>query len=490
MSTPLRTRLGSALFLLIAPLCKASGLPVQEISPDRPPILRPVRYELASSVDFANAVIDAKCRLAVENPYDQAVDRFTFVLYRLLKVKTVKDLRGRPLSFTQEVKAYEDEPKFRANLVEVILSEPLSTGQTASLDIDYAGTLLGYVEAGKTYVKDRIDKDFTFIRMDCLAYPEPGVASWRRNIAAGLPLFDYELAVSVPKGWLVANGGVLVSKTKKEGRVTFRYKSSKPSWRMDAAIARYKVMAEAARSIRVYYFPPDKPGANSVFRGLVESLDLFSRRLGRLEDFRGFTVIEVPLGFGSQADVTSILLTKDAFTDRARLTDLYHEVSHLWSVPARDPLPCRLESEGVAMYLQFWAQEELDKKANAMEAGAARQRERFLKVCREDPKAAGTPIIDYGRADLTDLSYNKGMLFFYILDRLAGREKLLSALAECHRRFTVSGATTDEYMGSLKAALGPDIEPVTRDWVYGVRSSELLQSSLTLDQIAAGYRQP
>lgn len=490
MSISRRARLAGVLFLLVLPVWGAAGASALEASPDQPPILRPVRYGLTITVDFANAVIDANCRLAVENPYDQAVDRFTFVLYRLLKVKTVKDVRGRPLSFTQEVEAYEDEPKFRANLVEVTLSEPLSPGQTASVDIDYTGTLLGYVDAGKTYVKDRIDKDFTFIRMDCLAYPEPGVASWKRNIAAGLPLFDYELAVSVPKGWLVANGGALVSKTKKEGHVTFRYRSIKPSWRMDAAIARYKVMAEAARSIRVYYFPPDKPGAKSVFQGLVESLDLFSRRLGRLEDFRGFAVIEVPLGFGSQADVTSILLTKDAFTDRGRLTDLYHEVSHLWSVPARDALPCRLESEGVAMYLQFWAQEELDRKANAMKAGAARQRDRFLKVCREDPKAAATPIIDYGRADLTDLSYNKGMLFFYILDRLAGREKLLSALAECHRRFAVSGATTDEYMGCLKTALGPDIEPVIQDWVYGVRSSELLGSGLTLDQIAAGYRQP
>jgi hypothetical protein len=453
-------------------------------------ILKPVRYGLNIGVDFDNALITAKCRLTVKNPNDHSVDQFTFVLYRLLKVTAIKDDRGRTLAFTQEVKAYEDEDKFRANLVEVSLAEPLAPGRSAALDIDYAGTLQGYADAGMTYVKDSISRDFTIIRMDCLAYPQPGVASWQRNIAAGLPAFDYELTVAVPKGWLVANGGALVSTGNNDGIVTYKYKNTRPAWRMDAAIARYKVMTEAARSIRVYYFPPDKAGAESVFQGLVKCLDMFSKRLGRLEVFQGFAVIEVPLGFGSQSDVTSILLTKDAFTDRGRRTDLYHEVSHLWSVPARDPLPCRLESEGVAMYLQYWAQEQIDKKAGALEAGAARQRERFLKVCRENPKAADTPIIDYGRSDLTDLSYNKGMLFFYILDRLAGREKLLSALADCHARLGVSGATTDEYMDCLKTALGPKIEPVIQDWVYGIRSSDLLKSSLTLDQIAAVYRKP
>jgi hypothetical protein len=123
-----------------------------------------------------------------------------------------------------------------------------------------------------------------------------------------------------------------------------------------------------------------------------------------------------------------------------------------------------------------------------MEAGAARQRERFLKACRENPKAAVTPIIDFGETDLTDLSYSKGMLFFYILDRVAGREKLLRALAECHRRFAASGATTGEYVGRLKALLGQGIEPVLQDWIYGAGSSKLLESSLTLEQIAAGYR--
>ena len=477
-------------FFLGAAMFRPAGLSNRDASPDKAPILRPVRYGLDIRVNFDQAVIEANCRLTVKNPYDRAVDRFTFVLYRLLKVRSIKDSLGRRLDFTQEVRTYEDEDKFRANLVEVCLYEPLAPRQTAALDIDYDGTLEGYVDAGMTYVKDRIDKNFTIIRMDCLAYPQPGVASWQRNTAAGLPAFDYELAVTVPGGWVVANGGALVSTENKDGRVTYKFKNTRPSWRMDAAIARYEVMTQAARSIRVYYFPPEKAGAEGVFQGLVKCLDIFSKRLGRLENFQGFAVIEVPLGFGSQADVTSILLTKDAFTDRGRLTDLYHEVAHLWSVPARDPLPCRLESEGVAMYLQYWAQEHIGGQADAMAAGAARQRERFLKVCRENPKAADTPIIDYGKADLTDLAYNKGMLFFYVLDRLAGREKLLPALADCHMRLGISGATTDEYMDCLKTAFGPGIEPVIRDWVYGVRSSDLLKSSLTLDQIAANYRKP
>lgn len=483
-----QSRSASILLFLLFLMWKTAGSLTQEAAQSQGPILRPVRYELDVRVDYAEAAIKAACRVTVRNPYDRPVDRLPFVLYRLLKVQSIKDAQGRKLAFTQEVKPYEDEEKFRANLVEVTLPEPLAPQATISLAIDYAGTLLGYVDAGMTYVKDRVDKDFTIIRMDCLAYPQPGVLSWRQNIAAGLPSFDYELSVTVPKGWTVANGGILVKKTSQAGQVTFAYRNTKPAWRMDAAIARYKVLSDPSRPLRVYYFPGDKEGAKTVYQALIKSLDLFSRRFGRIEDFRGFAVIEVPQGFGSQADVTSILQTRDVFKDKTRLTDLYHEVSHLWSVPARDPLPCRLESEGVAMYLQFWAQEQIDKQAGAMAAGASRLRERFLKACKKNPKAAETPMIDYGKADMTDLSYNKGMVFFYLLDRLAGQEKFLSALADCWKKYGASGATTKEYMACLENSLGADLDPVFQDWVYGIRSSELLKSSLTLEQIADLYR--
>jgi hypothetical protein len=478
---------GILLFLFFF-MPKVAGSSTQEAAISQAPILKAVRYELDVRVYFAEAALQAGCRVTVKNPYNTHVDRVSFVLYRLLKVQSVKDSQGRKLAFLQEVKPYQDEEKFRANIIEVTLRDPLAPQATTTIALDYAGTLMGYVDAGMNYVKDRVDKDFTIIRMDCLAYPQPGVASWRENTAAGLPSYDYELRVTVPKGWTVANGGILINKTSQEGRETFAYRNTKPAWRMDVAIARYRVLSDRARPIRVYYFPSDKGGAGTVFQGLVKSLDLFSARLGRLEDFRGFAVIEVPQGLGSQADVTSILLTRDVFTNKSRLTDLYHEVSHLWSVPSRDPLPCRLESEGVAMYLQFWAQEQLDNRAGALDAGESRLRERFLKACQKNPKAAETPMIDYGKADLTDLSYNKGMIFFYLLDRLAGQDKLLSALADCWRRFGASGATTREFMACLESALGAQIDPIIQDWVYGIRSSELLKSSMTLDQIADNYR--
>jgi hypothetical protein len=483
-----QSRSASILLFLLLLMWSTAGSCTQEAVQDLGPILKPVRYELDVRVDFAEATIKAACRVTVKNPYDRFVDRVSFVLYRLLKVQSIKDAQGRKLTFLQEVKPYQDEEKFRANIVQVTLPEPLAPQATVTLAMDYAGTLMGYVDAGMTYVKDRVDKNFTIIRMDCLAYPQPGVASWQENTAAGLPSYDYALRVTVPKGWTVANGGILVNKTRQEGQETFAYRNTKPAWRLDAAIARYKILSDRARPIRVYYFPSDKQGAGTVFQGLVKILDLFSARLGRLEDFRGFAVIEVPQGFGSQADVTSILLTRDVFMDKSRLTDLYHEVSHLWSVPSRDPLPCRLESEGVAMYLQFWAQEQLDNRAGARDAGASRLRERFLKACQKNPKAAETPMIDYGKADLTDLSYNKGMIFFYLLDRLAGQDKLLSALADCWKRFGASGATTREFMACLESGLGAQIDPVIQDWVYGVRSSELLKSSQTLYQIADLYR--
>ena len=70
-------------------------------------------------------------------------------------------------------------------------------------------------------------------------------------------------------------------------------------------------------------------------------------------------MIEVPDGWGSQADVTCILQTAAAFRDPARLVEVYHEVSHLWNVPATD-LPSPRWDEGLATFLQFRMADERD----------------------------------------------------------------------------------------------------------------------------------
>jgi aminopeptidase N len=169
------------------------------------------------------------------------------------------------------------------------------------------------------------------------------------------------------------------------------------------------------------------------------------------------------------------------------LTEVYHEVSHFWTVKSLDPEPSRLESEGLAMFLQYLAQEKLENKPGALDKGAERLRGRFREWCLKDPKAADVPINDYGKKDLGDLSYIKGMLFFYVLSRAAGEKEFLEAIGGFYQKHHETGATLEEFLRFMKQALKKDLSGLYRDWIYGTASSGLLLDSVPLKDIIAKY---
>ena len=66
-------------------------------------------------------------------------------------------------------------------------------------------------------------------------------------------------------------------------RVTFRFSSLKPSWRMDFAIAKYGELTSGVA--RVYYLPGDSAGAEGVAGAARNSLDLCMNHTRLLDDW-------------------------------------------------------------------------------------------------------------------------------------------------------------------------------------------------------------
>ncbi len=153
----------------------------------RPLLIKPVHYSLDITLDYQSKKVHCCCRLTIANASKQMCASAPLILYRLLKVSPIRNAKGADLKFRQEVVSFEDWETMQTNFVEVDLNPPLAPGKKFVLDIDYEGYILGYAEAGKRYVKDRVDEDFTIIRTDCLAYPQLGYPSWKANSAAGLP---------------------------------------------------------------------------------------------------------------------------------------------------------------------------------------------------------------------------------------------------------------------------------------------------------------
>jgi len=480
-------RLTLVCVLLIVCLISVSQLQAQGFS-DKELILKTIDYKLDLKIDYENEKILGNCQLTVFNPSEQPIRHIPLTLYRLLKVTSVKDGQRVDLSFTQQVLSFEDWEQLQVNYIEVSLKNPIQQGERKTISIQYQGYLLGYSETGMRYVKDRVDEEFTIIRPDCKAYPEVGYPSWKVNRAAGLQSFNYLVNVTVPESLVVANGGKLVSRVSTNGLVTYSYRNIKPAWRIDVAIAQYGILEDKVNMLRVFHFQEDKEGARMVIDAMRKTMELFTDWFGPLRDSQGFAVIEIPEGYGSQTDVTCIIQTRSAFQSKEQLYQFYHEISHLWGVEACDPLPSRFESEGLAMFLQYLAQEKLENKKGALEYGVERLSESFRQKCQKNPKCQDVPVIDYGKEMLTDLSYSKGMILFYVLYELVGENEFFKIMGSFYQKYNQTGATSDNFVNHAKEVSSVDLTKFFEEWVYGTESSEYIINEIPIEEIVKKYR--
>jgi hypothetical protein len=474
--------------ILLAPACRkpnppAAPSPSGEVAafPD------PVSYDLKIDIDYESGIVAAGCSLVVRNSQAAPIPVVPLNLYRLMEVSSVTDASGNVLPYSQSVRIFEDWREFQVNHIVVRLDPPLAPGKEKELRIKYAGPLLGYSEAMR-YVKDRVDKEITLIRSDSLAFPQIGVPSWRANRAAGLKNFSYTASLTVPTPLVVANGGDLVSKDVHEGRTTYVYKDRVPSWRIDLAVANYEIIEGEGGRLRIFAFPGDAAGARDLLSSLTKTLTLYTQWFGPLKTFPGLTVIEIPQGYGSQADVVAIVQEATAFKDPAGRYTFYHELSHLWGVTAKDPLPSRFESEGMAMFLQHLVQEKLEGKAGAVKEAVAASLVRLAKNFAEHPDWKKAPMVDYGEKDLTDLSYRMGQVLFYLLYDVLGEQAFMETAGSFYRDYRDTGATSRQFVEHIKKRAGRNLDKLFEEWVFTPRAAELIAAGISLDELVRRYR--
>lgn len=477
MSMKLRALLAMATLL-------AGASAAESAAPPERSSLHPTRYELDLGVNFKEERISGSARITLKNSSVSPAREASFLLYRLMTVTAVQDEKGETIPFRQAIVAFEDEPKRQANHVLVSLAPPLQPGKSAIVKIEYGGYLAGYVETGSLYIKDRVDEAFTIIREDADAYPTVRVPSFASNRVAGLPEFDYLVRITVPESHVVANGGALVERTARGGRVTYVYRNVKPAWRMDFAIARFGTLEQPG--LRIFHLPEDSEGAKRVLEAARASMALYKEWFGPLRNSPEFTVIEIPDGWGSQADVTSILQAAAAFRDPARLHEVYHEISHLWNVPSLDRPYCRW-NEGLASFLEDLTQERLDGTP-LLDKRAERTAQWLVGRAGEEPRLKSVPMIDYGKVEMAGYSYSVGMLMFYALYRFVGQESFDAIVGGYYQKYQATGASTEQLVSHSKTAAGRDLAPFFKDWLYSARWYEILASGVKVQDLAARYR--
>jgi hypothetical protein len=440
----------------------------------------PTRYDLRVSVDPEGQRLSAHARILLTNGTSRPVPEITLLLYRLLAVSGLR-CEERPCRYQQRVASLTDFEPFQVNVITVRLGAPLPPGQSTAVAVDYAGLLLGYAETGMAYIQDRIDADFALLRHDAFAYPVVAGPSLEAVRGAASASFDYRLSVDVPSPLVVANGGRLASRTPRPGGEVFVYESAAPSWRMDVAVGRYVLLEDG--ELRVFHLQEDAEGGRRVLAAARAAHRLFESWFGPAGRPGGLAVIEIPAGWGSQADVTTIVQSADAFRDAERLHEVLHEVAHLFDVPAGDRPPPRW-NEGLATFLANLADEALTGRA-VESPRAARTLARLQEGLASNPAWRTTPLARYGSAGMTDLSYSVGSLFFHLLHRQVGPVRFRALIAELRRRHGATGATTAQLADLARERLGPEVEPLLQDWLLTAGWTARIAAAPSLEGLEA-----
>lgn len=440
--------------------------------------------ELTADLDYEAGSLVGLARMRIENLSNRVAESVPLNLNRLMSLTEVRDGAGHSLRFEQGVSTFIDEPMKQVTHATVSLPRALPPGESATLELRYSGYLVGYTETGSTYIRDRIDEEFSILRVDAYAFPTIGVLSWQGNRMAPRGDFTFVARITVPEAFTVASGGELVERTVKDGRATFIYRSTAPVPFLNLPIAHYQLLEEGG--VRLYFFPSDRAGAQLVLSRVAEAVELLTRWLGPLGREPSFAIMEIPAGWGSQAHLAAgIMQTAEVFEDPSDLRELYHELSHLWNAPDTDQ-PSARWNEGLAMYLQSKLAEEIEGWEGRSEYLESRAN-RLLASIDADPSVQGVPFAAYGQKGLTDYSYATGMLFFFVLEGLLGQEELVEILRTHYQEHRDTGTTFVDLEEALAQRASRDLRLFLQEWIHTTTWQDRVRSRDSIPSLAELY---
>ena len=198
-----------------------------------------------------------------------------------------------------------------------------------------------------------------------------------------------------------------------------------------------------------------------------------------------FSVIEIPSGYGSQADETCILQTADAFNDSTQMRQLYHEISHLWNVKSNDQYYPRW-NEGLATFIEYLTIEKLENRPYLDYVT-----DWFLKQVRKEIGGGGklneTPLIDFGKMGIQSHSYSVGMIMFRVLYQIMGESDFNKCISFYYFDYYRKGGTTNEFVATAKKVSAINLSKFFDDWIYSTKYAELIKTELTINEMGKLY---
>ena len=425
--------------------------------------------------------------LTIRNVSQSSHQEIPLLLYRLLSVQHVTDALGSPLRFDQNVVQLSDEPSLQVRAVVVKPPKPLLPNDTLKMTISYEGFIFGYAEA-MAYVRDKIDETFSLLRPDAFAYPMLAHATYSSYSAAYDTKFTYEILATVPKGYTAECGGELINSSSAGPDSTiFVFRSKVPTWRIDLAVAQFSVLRDSPSKLKVYHLAGDSLGARHVLTASRKVVNLYSEMFGRPAGYQGYTVIEIPDGWGSQASDFYFLQTAAAFKDSSKIGEVYHEIGHSWNVTGSPSVKrCRYFDEAFASFFESLAIRSFEGERR-FEEDMESSRAIFVQWANYDRKVFDTPIAEYGKKELGRHSYTKGAWSLYVLNQIVGDKIFAQVIRSMLAEFQDKTIDFAGFQKLCERTSKKSLKKYFDEWIHGTESSKLLVDGVSITDIVKRY---
>ena len=444
------------------------------------------RYDIDVHFLLKQQRISVTATLSIRNTSDAPHTSIPFLLYRLLSVEQITDGSGRPMAFTQQVTAFSDHPPLQARQVSLQLPSPLRPQDSLTITISYEGYIFGYPEVMR-YTQERIDESYALLRPDVFAYPLLAEASFAGFVAAFGSRFTYDISATVPDGYAVASGGELLDRRARADSTTYAFRSKRPVDRIDLAVSRFSVFEDQENRLTVYCLPEDSAGAAWVLDASKRAIGLYGSMFGTPKDYQGYTIIEIPEGWGSQAGDLYILQAGGAFKDSTKLGELYHEIAHSWNARSSGEVQrCRYFDEAFASFFEALAIRAF-RGEGAFEERLERARRSFVRSTERDREAYDTPITGYGAKEIGSNSYTKGSWSLHVLYRIVGEEAFTSIVRSLLAEYGDRPVDFEKFRALCERVSGRSLERFFEEWIEGTESSRLLVENVPIGEIVQRY---
>jgi len=448
------------------------------------------KYDIDFRLDLESGKVFSVGTLIVSNIGIEETKELPIILYKDLKVESVKCQDGRFLDFTQDIIFFPDDPSYDVNYILVKLNKIIVPGEERTFFISYSGTI-DESHNSDGYVKDSINPEFSYLRTETNAYPMvcyPNYKNRRKTFEHFWTRhpFDYRIKITVPHGYVVANIGCLVEKKETEEGIQYTYENILGAWRMDIMVAKYACLENPESGIKMFCFPQDLETAKKAFEYQQKAYKIFKKWFGPLKNATGFTIIQTPGWDGGQSDVTGVI--QSGRIDIRAFPGYAHEIAHFWG--PNTPEKFRWINEGQASYLQYRLLKELgDEKG--FEKGMSKRRKAFMDYIEKYPEARRLTLDDYvekgkGRHDHV-MNYHKGAWVYFLLDSILGEEAFNRIIACLYNDYEARLVTNEEFIQYVEKVSGKNLSEFWKDWIYGSESTEILLSGHSSEDIINKY---